>query len=67
MCSILGIVEREYFGLQFSDKTSGCRIWINNRLKMKTQVKHRPPYDLFFAVKYYTDPELLLQPATVYV
>ena len=63
----MGIVEKDYFGLQFVDKASDCKIWINNRLQVRNQVKTKPPYQLNFTVKYYTDPEMLLQPSTMWV
>ena len=65
MCDILGIVEKDYFGLQFVDKHSKCNIWINRRLQVRKQVKIKPPYELKFAVKYFTDPDLILQHTTV--
>jgi len=67
MCDLMGIVEKDYFGLQFLDRKSGCNIWINNRLQVRNQLKTKPPYWLKFTVKYYTDPELLLQPSTMLV
>lgn len=66
MCDILGIVEKDYFGLQFVDKHSNCDIWINKRIQVRKQIKTNPPYELKFAVKYFTDPELLLQNTTMW-
>lgn len=66
MCDILGIVEKDYFSLQYVDKSSGCNIWLNKRLQVKQQIGgSRPPYQLKFAVRFYTDAELLLQPTTM--
>ena len=69
MCDILGIVEKDYFSLQYVDKSSGCNIWLNKRLEVRDQYKKKPssgrPYTLKFAVKFYTDPELLQQPTTM--
>ena len=67
MCDLMGIVEKDYFGLQYMDRKSSCSIWINNRLQVRNQLKTKPPYRLKFSVKYYTDPELLLQPSTMLV
>lgn len=65
ICDVLGIVEKDYFGLLYQDRTSCCNIWINTRLRVKNQVKSRPPYRLKFAVKYFVDPELILQTSTM--
>jgi len=65
MCGTLGIVEKDYFGLQFTDASSGCGIWVNNRLQLRNQIKAKPPYELLFKVKYYTDPPLIQQQATL--
>ncbi len=66
MCDILGIVEKDYFGLQYVDKTVDCNVWINKRLQLKKQLKKtKPPYKLLFLVKFFTDIELLLQPSTM--
>ena len=66
MCDILGIVERDYFSLQYVDKSSGCSIWLNKRLQVREQLDTSgPPYQLKFAVRFYTDTELLLQPNTM--
>ena len=67
MCDILGIVEKDYFSLQYVYKSSGCDVWLNKRLEVRDQYKKRSgrPYTLKFAVKFYTDPELLHQPTTM--
>lgn len=65
MCEILGIVERDYFGLQYVDSNINCNVWINKRLRLKKQIKAKPPYSLLFVVKFFTDVELLLQPSTM--
>lgn len=65
ICGILGIVEKDYFGLKFVDQASGYRIWVNRRLRMTTQLKSRPPHTLYFCVKFYTQPQYLLQASTM--
>jgi len=65
MCDILGIVEKDYFGLQYVDRLVNCNVWINKRLRLKRQLKNKPPYNLLFVVKFYTDVELLIQPSTM--
>lgn len=65
ICGLLGIVEKDYFGLQFQDDSSGYKIWINKRLRVCKQIKTPPPYVLYFCVKYYTQPQYLLQPSTM--
>ena len=65
MCEVLGIVEMDYFGLKFSDRTAGCDAWVNNRTNLKNQLKLcKRPYRLGFRVKFFTDPHLLQQPST---
>lgn len=66
MCDILGIVEKDYFSLQYVERSSGYNIWLNKRLKVREQYKGSgPQYNLKFAVRFYTDAELLLQPTTM--
>lgn len=65
ICGILGIVEKDYFGLRFLDQSSGYRIWVNKRLRMSTQIKSKPPHTLHFSVKFYTQPQYLLQASTM--
>ncbi len=65
ICDTLGIIEKDYFGLLYQDFTSGCSIWINTRLMVKGQLKTRPPYRLMLAVKYFVEPEILLQTSTL--
>ena len=68
MCDRLGIVESDYFGLQYLDRSSGCNIWLNKRHQVRHQCgKPGSPYQLKFAIRFYTDPELLLQPTTMWV
>lgn len=65
ICGVLGIVEKDYFGLHYNDKESGYKIWINKRIQVTKQLKTKPPYVLNFAVKYYTQPNYLLQSQTM--
>ncbi len=67
MCDILGIVEKDYFGLLYQDRTSGCSLWMNNRLRVNSQLKSRPPYRLRLGVKYFVEPEILLQTSSMWV
>ena len=63
LCSILGIVEIDYFGLRFIDH-HGIYLWLNLRMKLSTQIKYSSPYQLHFRVKYFVDPKTLQQPTT---
>ncbi len=65
ICGILGIVEKDYFGLQYREKTCGHMIWINKRHQVRKQIVTRPPYLLHFSVKYYTPPSNILQSSTM--
>ena len=65
ICHILGIIESDYFGLKFTERQTGWKIWLNNRQQVKHQITSRPPYQLMLCVKYYTDVNLILQPTTL--
>jgi hypothetical protein len=67
VCSLLGIVEVDYFGLKYFDHRGIC-LWLNLRMKIMTQVKHSSkPYQLYFRVKYFIDPVTIQQPTTRWV
>ncbi|KAL5475733.1 hypothetical protein EMCRGX_G025583 [Ephydatia muelleri] len=65
ICDILGIIESDYFGLKFTERQTGWKIWLNNRQEVRHQITSRPPYQLTLWVKYYTDINLILQPTTL--
>lgn len=67
ICSLLGIVEVDYFGLRYVDH-HGIYLWLNLRMKLTTQLKQSgQPYQLHFRVKYFIDPKTIQQPSTKYV
>ncbi|EEC11951.1 protein 4.1G, putative [Ixodes scapularis] len=63
------LVEKDYFGLQFSEKASavdGMR-WLDPVKCIKKQIKVGPPYLLYFRVKFYvSDPSKLQEEWTRY-
>ncbi|XP_037562398.1 tyrosine-protein phosphatase non-receptor type 4 isoform X2 [Dermacentor silvarum] len=63
------LVEKDYFGLQFSEKASaidGMR-WLDPVKSIKKQMKVGPPYLLYFRVKFYvSDPSKLQEEWTRY-
>lgn len=59
MCDKLGIVEKDYFGLQYSNRSNEAH-WLNMRNKVFRQVNKNEPH-LLFRVKFYVQPHQLLQ------
>ncbi|CAH1270221.1 E3 ubiquitin-protein ligase MYLIP-like [Branchiostoma lanceolatum] len=66
VCKKLGIVEVDYFGLQYSGGkgTDSRPLWLNTRNRLSRQLDGPPPYRLRFRVKFFVPPHLLLQEAT---
>lgn len=64
ICSLLGIVEVDYFGLRYVDH-HGIYLWVNLRMNLSMQIKTAStPIQLYLKVKYYVDPQTLQQPST---
>ncbi|KAL3317837.1 hypothetical protein Ciccas_003507 [Cichlidogyrus casuarinus] len=64
ICKKLGIMdESEYFGLQFFGKQNEL-IWLNLRNQLARQMSGSPPYSLFLKVKYFVQPQRLIQDET---
>ncbi|KAL8600577.1 hypothetical protein ACOMHN_062448 [Nucella lapillus] len=63
----LDIVEKDYFGLQYSD-THNVNHWLDITKQVKKQVKIGPPYTLRFRVKFYSsEPNNLHEELTRYM
>ncbi|OWF53504.1 E3 ubiquitin-protein ligase MYLIP-like [Mizuhopecten yessoensis] len=60
VCQQLGIVEQDYFGLQFQG-AKGELLWLNSRNPVCKQVNGPIPYRFQLRVKFYVQPHLLLQ------
>lgn len=65
MCKRLGIIELDYFGLQFTGP-KGETLWLNTRNRIRRQISGTPPYRLQFRVKFFVQPQYLLQDSTRY-
>ncbi|XP_054165930.1 tyrosine-protein phosphatase 1-like [Oppia nitens] len=64
----LELIERDYFGLQFSDGSDCLRHrWLDPSKRIRKQLKAGAPYLLHFRVKFYvSDPSRLLEEYTRY-
>ncbi|XP_077868077.1 E3 ubiquitin-protein ligase MYLIP-like [Saccoglossus kowalevskii] len=65
ICQRLGIVEKEYFGLRYTGK-KGDILWLNLRNPLRDQLPNLPPYRMQFLVKYFVNPEHIIQEETRY-
>ncbi|KAK2903002.1 hypothetical protein QQF64_010114 [Cirrhinus molitorella] len=63
----LDLVEADYFGLQFMDSEQVAQ-WLDAAKPIKKQIRHEPPYRLFFRVKFYSsEPNNLREEFTRYL
>jgi hypothetical protein len=65
VCEVLGIVERDYFGLKYHSSQGG-RSWLNLRNSIKLQLgqQAREPYVFDLRVKFFVNPSQVLQDKT---
>ncbi|XP_029446552.1 E3 ubiquitin-protein ligase MYLIP isoform X1 [Rhinatrema bivittatum] len=63
VCRRLGIIEVDYFGLQFSGN-KGESLWLNLRNRISQQMDGLAPYRLKLRVKFFVEPHLILQEQT---
>ncbi|MBN3279932.1 MYLIA ligase, partial [Polyodon spathula] len=63
VCRKLGIIEVDYFGLQFSG-SKGESLWLNLRNRISQQVDSPAPCRLKLRVKFFVEPHLLQQEQT---
>ncbi|ELU06987.1 hypothetical protein CAPTEDRAFT_41752, partial [Capitella teleta] len=61
--SHLGIIESDYFGLQYS-ASKGEVLWLNLRNPICRQLGGTAPYRLQLRVKFFVQPHFLLQDST---
>lgn len=63
VCRKLGIIEVDYFGLQFSG-SKGENLWLNLRNRISQQMDNVAPCRLRLRVKFFVEPHLILQEQT---
>uniref|UniRef100_A0A8C2AVE5 RING-type E3 ubiquitin transferase n=1 Tax=Cyprinus carpio TaxID=7962 RepID=A0A8C2AVE5_CYPCA len=63
VCRKLGIIEVDYFGLQFSG-SKGENLWLNLRNRISQQMDNLTPCRLRLRVKFFVEPHLILQEQT---
>uniref|UniRef100_A0A3Q3XKV3 RING-type E3 ubiquitin transferase n=1 Tax=Mola mola TaxID=94237 RepID=A0A3Q3XKV3_MOLML len=66
VCRKLGIIEVDYFGLQFTG-SKGENLWLNLRNRICQQMVNVSPCRLRLRVKFFVEPHLVLQEQTRYV
>lgn len=66
VCKSLGLLEKEYFGLCYQDK-SGDRLWVNLRNPLSEQIPQGNHAIMEMRVKYFISPHKILQPVTRYI
>lgn len=66
VCRKLGIIEVDYFGLQFSG-SKGENLWLNLRNRISQQMDNLTPCRLRLRVKFFVEPHLILQEQTRYI
>ncbi|CAB4015581.1 FERM domain-containing 5-like, partial [Paramuricea clavata] len=65
-CKELDLLEKDYFGLRYVD-TDKQRHWLDLNKNLIKQMKSKPPYTLFFRVKFYPqDPGKIVEEITRY-
>ncbi|XP_063779275.1 E3 ubiquitin-protein ligase MYLIP [Pseudophryne corroboree] len=63
VCKRLGIIEVDYFGLQFSGN-KGESLWLNLRNRISQQMGSLAPFRMKLRVKFFVEPHLILQEQT---
>ncbi|XP_043921138.1 E3 ubiquitin-protein ligase MYLIP [Protopterus annectens] len=63
VCRKLGIIEVDYFGLQFLG-SKGENLWLNLRNRISHQMEGMSPYRMKLRVKFFVEPHLILQEQT---
>ncbi|KAM8840893.1 E3 ubiquitin-protein ligase MYLIP-A [Spinachia spinachia] len=66
VCRKLGIIEADYFGLQFTG-SKGENLWLNLRNRICQQMDNVTPCRLRLRVKFFVEPHLILQEQTRHV
>ncbi|KAM9737816.1 E3 ubiquitin-protein ligase MYLIP-A isoform 1-T1 [Menidia menidia] len=63
VCRKLGVIEADYFGLQFTG-SKGENLWLNLRNRICQQMDNVTPCRLRLRVKFFVEPHLILQEQT---
>ncbi|XP_053570739.1 E3 ubiquitin-protein ligase MYLIP [Bombina bombina] len=63
VCRRLGIIEVDYFGLQFTGN-KGENLWLNLRNRISQQMDGLAPFRMKLRVKFFVEPHLILQEQT---
>ncbi|KAI0217611.1 E3 ubiquitin-protein ligase MYLIP [Lamellibrachia satsuma] len=63
VCQQLGIIELDYFGLQYTGE-KGEQLWLNLRNDITRQLIRSPPYRFRLRVKFFVEPHYILQETT---
>ncbi|RXN10228.1 E3 ubiquitin- ligase MYLIP-B isoform X1 [Labeo rohita] len=63
ICRKMGVIEVDYFGLQFTG-TKGEILWVNLRNRISQEVDCLSPCRLRLRVKFFVEPHLILQEQT---
>ncbi|KAI1901654.1 hypothetical protein AGOR_G00036620 [Albula goreensis] len=63
VCRKLGIIEVDYFGLQYTGN-KGENLWLNLRNRISQQMDNLTPCRLRLRVKFFVEPHLILQEQT---
>jgi len=63
ICHKLGVIEEDYFGLQYHDE-HGELLWLNTRNALRRQISGPLPIRLRLCVKFFVPPHLILQETT---
>ncbi|XP_054620221.1 E3 ubiquitin-protein ligase MYLIP-A isoform X2 [Dunckerocampus dactyliophorus] len=66
VCRKLGIIEVDYFGLQFTG-SKGESLWLNLRNRICQQMDNVAPCRLRLRVKFFVEPHLILQEQTRHI
>lgn len=66
VCRKLGIIEVDYFGLQFTG-SKGENLWLNLRNRISQQMDNLTPCRLRLRVKFFVEPHLILQEQTRHI
>eukprot|EP00794_Sanderia_malayensis_P012949 gene12949-14281_t len=64
ICSRLRMIEKDYFGLRFTNPSNNVQFWLNLRNLLAPQLSGKAPYRLNFCVKYFVKPQELQQSVT---
>ena len=67
---LINVVEKDYFGLYYTNLQTEDRVWLKNDEAIWSQIVKvlDPPYQMFFGVRYFPyDPLLLQEDITLYL